>query len=255
MEIIKTYLDNVFAAFPQTENVHALKRDMLAGMEEKYLNLRQNGKNEHEAAGIVIANFGSIDEIKTEIGIDFTDKLQQPVQSTTHNAEQENVIPFTIQEARVYVKHSKLAGYLVGLATVLILVGVYLPIMYSAEYVWITTALSFTGGMIIAAVLVWMSWRFKPFQRANVSLDPIDIMEINDEYTQYKRHMIVYTVVIIAVLISLMFYGLYGSSNIPLMIAVGFAFFRIPAICYTMIAYDYMRGKWRYRYGRWTYIR
>ena len=35
MNTIKTYLDNVFAAFPQTENVQALKRDMQADMEEK----------------------------------------------------------------------------------------------------------------------------------------------------------------------------------------------------------------------------
>ena len=68
METIKTYLDNVFAAYPQTNEVQNLKRDMLANMEEKYTMLRQSGKSEHEAAYSVIANFGNIQEITAELG-------------------------------------------------------------------------------------------------------------------------------------------------------------------------------------------
>ena len=49
MDAIKMYLDNVFAAFPQTEQVQALKREMLSSMEEKYLALKQEGRSEHEA--------------------------------------------------------------------------------------------------------------------------------------------------------------------------------------------------------------
>jgi len=72
MDTIKTYLDNIFAAFPQTARVLAIKREMLAGMEEKYLELKREGKSENEAVGSVISNFGSIDEIVTELGIEPT---------------------------------------------------------------------------------------------------------------------------------------------------------------------------------------
>ena len=61
MDVIKTYLDNVFAGFPQTEQVRALKREMLSSMEEKYHALIESGKSEHEAAYGVIADFGRID--------------------------------------------------------------------------------------------------------------------------------------------------------------------------------------------------
>ena len=67
MDAIKTYLDNVFAAYPQSNEVQSLKRDMLANMEEKYAMLRQSGKSEHEAAYSVIPNFGSIEEITAEM--------------------------------------------------------------------------------------------------------------------------------------------------------------------------------------------
>ena len=45
MDAIKTYLDNVFAAFPQTERVLAFKREMLMGMEEKYYELKRENKS------------------------------------------------------------------------------------------------------------------------------------------------------------------------------------------------------------------
>ena len=35
MDAIKTYIDNVFASFPKNDRVLSLKREMLAGMEEK----------------------------------------------------------------------------------------------------------------------------------------------------------------------------------------------------------------------------
>ena len=74
MDAIQTYLNNVFAALPQTERALALKKEMLAGMEEKYYALKQEGKSEHEAVGGVIVNFGSIDEIAAELG-----DAEQPV--------------------------------------------------------------------------------------------------------------------------------------------------------------------------------
>ncbi|MCL2352406.1 MAG: permease prefix domain 1-containing protein, partial [Firmicutes bacterium] len=69
MDAIETYLDNVFAAFPQNKRVLALKKEMLANMEEKYHALKQQGKSENEAVGTVISDFGSIDEIAAELGV------------------------------------------------------------------------------------------------------------------------------------------------------------------------------------------
>lgn len=69
MNTIQSYLDNMFASFPKTEAVLKLKRDLLENMEEKYNELKKEGRSENEAVGIVISEFGNIDELIKELGI------------------------------------------------------------------------------------------------------------------------------------------------------------------------------------------
>lgn len=69
METIKTYIENLFASLPKTEQVSGIKRDMLEQMEEKYNQLKSEGRSENEAVGQVISEFGSIDELTEELGI------------------------------------------------------------------------------------------------------------------------------------------------------------------------------------------
>lgn len=69
METIKSYLDNMFAGLPKTTRVIDLKNNILSNMEEKYLELKSQGKSENEAIGIVISEFGNIDELVNELGI------------------------------------------------------------------------------------------------------------------------------------------------------------------------------------------
>jgi len=71
METIKTYLDNMFAGVLQTEEMIQLKSDIYDNMCEKYQELKNNGKSENEAIGIVISEFGNIDELLEEFGILF----------------------------------------------------------------------------------------------------------------------------------------------------------------------------------------
>ena len=112
MDTIRTYLDNVFMAFPQNETVLAIKRDMLANMEEKYNALKEEGKSEHEAIGSVIANFGSIDEIAAELGIG-------------HNAAmQEEGLFLSYEEANDYITQTRKSSIWIGAAVWLIVAGI-----------------------------------------------------------------------------------------------------------------------------------
>ena len=112
MDAIKTYLDNVFAAFPQNERVKTLKREMLAGMEEKYHALKDEGKSEHEAVGGVIANFGSIDEVIAELGIEPVAEKQSEGLCLSH------------EEVYEYIEQTKKSSVWIGLGVWLILTGV-----------------------------------------------------------------------------------------------------------------------------------
>ncbi|MFB9276189.1 permease prefix domain 1-containing protein [Cohnella cellulosilytica] len=60
----------MFAGLPRNPELMRLKQELLTGMEEKYLELKREGKSENEAIGIVISEFGNIEELTAELGID-----------------------------------------------------------------------------------------------------------------------------------------------------------------------------------------
>lgn len=69
MDIIKTYLDNMFQNLPSTPQVQRAREELLQMMEDKYTELKEEGKTENEAIGIVISEFGNLDELAEDLGI------------------------------------------------------------------------------------------------------------------------------------------------------------------------------------------
>ncbi|HOF94851.1 MAG TPA: permease prefix domain 1-containing protein [Clostridia bacterium] len=74
METIRTYLDNLFAGLPKTNRVQALRSELYLNMEERYHEMKAAGKTENEAIGIVISEFGNIDELLMELNIQRDEK-------------------------------------------------------------------------------------------------------------------------------------------------------------------------------------
>lgn len=70
METIYTFLDNLFKGLPQTKALKKAKDDLYQMMIEKYLDYKEDGKTENEAVGLVISEFGNIDEILETLGIE-----------------------------------------------------------------------------------------------------------------------------------------------------------------------------------------
>jgi hypothetical protein len=106
METIKNYLDNMFAGLPKTSRVNDLKNNMLSNMEEKYNELKRQGKSENEAIGIVISEFGNIDELMNELGI------QKDVQVSS-------LPSITEEEAETYMSAKRKMGLQVGIGVIL----------------------------------------------------------------------------------------------------------------------------------------
>lgn len=69
METIWNYLDNMFHNLPQTPEVLRAKEDLAEMMEDRYNELISAGKIQNEAIGIVISEFGNIQEIIDELGL------------------------------------------------------------------------------------------------------------------------------------------------------------------------------------------
>lgn len=83
MNTIRNYLDNMFLGLPNTEEVARAKKELLAMMEDKYNELKESGKTENEAIGIVISEFGNLDELGDTLGIReaITNKTEIPIVS------------------------------------------------------------------------------------------------------------------------------------------------------------------------------
>lgn len=69
MERIRTFLDNMFLSLPDTPEVREAKAHILEGMLDRYEALLAQGKSEDEAFGVVIGEFGSVEELRQELGL------------------------------------------------------------------------------------------------------------------------------------------------------------------------------------------
>lgn len=117
METIKNYLDNMFTNLPKTKELLDLKTNILSNMEDKYNELKADGKSENEAIGIVISEFGNIDELIEELGINL-------------NTVQDGLPAVSRDEVEKYLLIKKNTAPLIG-------IGVMLCILSVASLLWI----------------------------------------------------------------------------------------------------------------------
>lgn len=126
METIQNYLDSMFQAWPKTEETLEIKNELFTHMTDKYNELKGEGKSENEAVGIVISEFGNIDELMSEIG----------VKRTVDEDKGQNVRYVSRTEADAYISLKEKNGKRVGCGIVTILIGAACFILLSgvAEY-------------------------------------------------------------------------------------------------------------------------
>ncbi|MHA7964424.1 permease prefix domain 1-containing protein [Paenibacillus sp. CAU 1782] len=87
MNTLVNYLETMFAQLPRNAQTWKLKEDLLATMEEKYNELKAEGRSENEAVGIVISEFGNIDELMQELEMTPLAAETQPRVLTSHEVE------------------------------------------------------------------------------------------------------------------------------------------------------------------------
>ena len=72
MDIIMSYIDSMFAGVPVTDETKRLRDDITANMSDKFDELIKEGRSVNEAIGTVISEFGNIDEVLSEMGVERT---------------------------------------------------------------------------------------------------------------------------------------------------------------------------------------
>ncbi len=69
MEKIRNFVENMFLSLPDTPEVREAKAHILEGMTDRYEALLAQGKNGDEAFGAVAGEFGSMEELRQELGL------------------------------------------------------------------------------------------------------------------------------------------------------------------------------------------
>lgn len=181
MDTIKTYMDGLFLAIPETAESRQLKTDLLANMEDRYLELIEEGKSENEAVGTTISEFGSIDELLAELHVETKPKYEEEFLFGE---------PIDVIETQQYLEVRKRASLMIasgvgliisGVATLILLgtlgiemMGVFLLFLSIA----IAVGLFITGGMTFSKIN-------KEFDDRYISSETVDF--VKQEKAKYQR--------------------------------------------------------------------
>ncbi|MCL2575392.1 MAG: permease prefix domain 1-containing protein [Defluviitaleaceae bacterium] len=266
METIRNYVENVFADFPQNPRVLQLKREMLQGMEEKYNELRQYGKSEHEAIAGVIADFGSMDEIAQELGLN------------TEKIDDTNSIRLTQSEAEEYLTQNRKSGRWIGIGVWIILAGVSGLIMFGGEIIAIGPAVFSIGGnfnalssiflfsaiAIAVPIFIVNGMRlnaYEDYAKKNIILDTTTRKEIENQNKLYNsRFAIKISVgvgsILVGVAIVTAFAAIGGYYQAPpafLLFAIGFGVFNFVTAGMTKGSYDVILNQGDYAHKAATF--
>ena len=174
MEAIRNYLENMFLHLPVTPEVLRAKAELAQMMEDKYNELKSEGRTENEAVGIVISEFGNLEELAEALGIQETMRAKEAQMSVSA----ENRIPLTIETARRYIEMqaSKAVFIAAGVACFILCA---LPLIYNAGKMELLEAggdyalggSSLIGSMILLFLLIALSIsRFACFEASTSRL-------------------------------------------------------------------------------------
>lgn len=142
METIKNYLENMFSHLPNTPEVQKAKYELYQMMEDKYNELISEGKSDNEAIGIVISEFGNLDELADSLGIkSFVDPSQAMPAAKTLSRE----------TAAAFLRDSAKHAYLTAFGVLLCIVASLGPIF--CEYIPFTHASDDIAGAIGVTIL------------------------------------------------------------------------------------------------------
>ncbi|NLZ25995.1 MAG: hypothetical protein GX884_00295 [Chloroflexi bacterium] len=189
MDAIFNYLDNMFAHLPKTEEVKRAKTELGQMMEDKYNQLRAEGRSDNEAVGQVISEFGNLSELAEELGI--SNQVQQA-------SSEDNFVYVTAAEGETFIEKSKKAANMIGGGVAAIMLGVISVIFFSSyaegifsqvlggdepNKVYLAVGLGLLFILIAFAVYLFVmtglaNEKYKIFDKKVVKLDPHNKMLI-----------------------------------------------------------------------------
>ena len=169
MDAIKSYLENMFLHLPKTSEVLRAKDELSQMMEDKYNQLRSEGRTDNEAVGQVIAEFGNLDELAADLGISHEVSALDSTES-----EQINM---TDQDVERYLAVTRESGRQIAGGVSLIMMGVVILILFQTIADMgmleerVAQAIGIGGLLLLVAIAVYM------FIMAGVKTDQYESLE------------------------------------------------------------------------------
>lgn len=128
MNTIKNYVDTMFMNLPDNEELNMMKQEILTNMEEKFYELNQSGMSENEAIGLVISEFGNIDELIHEFDIRSRNNEESIKISTLVTLSKSDIDNYIAMKKSVGIGVG-VGVILTGIAVTSVLFGVHLNIV------------------------------------------------------------------------------------------------------------------------------
>lgn len=151
MDAIKNYLESMFARLPNTDEVLRAKTELLQMMEDKYNSLLEEGKKENEAVGIVISEFGNLDEIAETLGI-------KDVMTSSDTTERRHI---SREETSQYVIDYSRRSFFLGLGVLFIIMSTAFPVVLEeAGAAFFIVMIAIGIGLIIYSGSLLKKWDF-----------------------------------------------------------------------------------------------
>lgn len=118
MEVIRTYLDNLFSTLPDTPASRRAKEELWGMMEDKYQELKDQGLPENQIIGTVISQFGNLEELRETLG------LEQPYAAAPPPQLHPDGIPMSYAQAQECLTTYRRASRGIGIGVVLCILAV-----------------------------------------------------------------------------------------------------------------------------------
>lgn len=89
MDTIRAFIEGLFAQYEDSPDIRQAKKELYQMMEDKYLDLKGQGKSENEAVGEVIAGIGTLEELEEDLNFRAKDQvLKNNINLTDHQVEE-----------------------------------------------------------------------------------------------------------------------------------------------------------------------
>lgn len=246
MQTITHFLETLFQNLPKSPEVLRAKEELAAMMEDKYHELKAEGKTENEAVGIVISEFGNFEELAYELGI------QEFLHETKEKRQVGRYISF--DEAKEYISVNNKSSYRIGLGVVLCIMSPVLLILLDGlaqSGMKISEDLASAVGVIVLFLVVACAvgifiingillQKFQYLQKDMIKLDLSTESYIRNERQKFNPRFAVYIAVgvilcITSVIPIIITDAIFGDDNFFQYVAIACLFIMISIAVFLFI--------------------